>query len=162
MRHLLLLALAGCASGRPVVRWTSVGVGVNERIEIKSSGDGSYVSMINGVEQKNERVVLSRSQVAELNELFREKGACQLAHDPEYKPVPDEGQTTLELAFPDHTCKIGRWNLESEGGQPALELAFPDQPCKRVLWTLEWERGKAQWIAETMRSMRPLPLRPGR
>src|ERR1041384_478248 len=137
MRHLLLLALAGCASGRPVVRWTSVGVGVNERIEIKSSGDGSYVSMINGVEQKNERVVLSRSQVAELDELFREKGACQLVHDPEYKPVPDEGQTTLELAFPDQTCKI-------------------------VLSTLEWQRGKAQPIAETMRSMRPLNLHPGR
>src|ERR1041385_4767944 len=102
MRHLLLLALAGCASGRPVVRWTSVGVGVNERIEIKSSGDGSYVSMINGVEQKNERVVLSRSQVAELDELFREKGACQLVHDPEYKPDRARAGTRSE----EHTSEL--------------------------------------------------------
>ena len=137
MRQLLLLALIGCASGPPVVRWTSTGIGTNERIEIKSSGDGTYTSMLNGVEEKNERVVLSKDQVAELNDLFREKGACQLAHDPEYKPVPDEGQTTLELAFPDQTCKV-------------------------VLWNLEWQRGKALPIAETMRSMRPLRLRPGR
>src|SRR5437588_3654004 len=106
MRHLLLLALTGCASGTPVVRWTSAGIGVNERIEIKSSGDGSYTSLVNGVEQKNERVVLSSSQVEELDELLRSNGACQLTHDPDYKPVPDEGQTTLELSFPDQTCKI--------------------------------------------------------
>jgi hypothetical protein len=133
MRHLFLLALVGCASGTPVVRWTSAGIGVGERIEIKSSGDGSYVSLVNGVEQKNERVVLTHDQVEEIDELFRSKGACQLAHDPAYTPVADEGQTTLELTFPGQTCKV-------------------------VLFNLEWERGNAQAISETMRSMRPLRM----
>lgn len=138
MRYLLLLALLGCGSGKPVVRWTSTGVGTQESIEIKSSGDGSYTSTINGVESRNERVILTRSQVDELNELFRTQGACQLAHDPAYTPVPDEGQTTLELAFPDQTCKVKLWNIE-------------------------WEHGRAQPITETMRSMRPLrPQPPGR
>jgi hypothetical protein len=138
MRCLVLVTLAACSLGNPVVRWTSAGIGVNERIEIKSSGDGSYTSTVNGVKNRDERVVLSKAQVEEIDELFRAQGACQLAHDPAYTPVANEGQTTLELLFPDQTCKI-------------------------VLWNREWDRGSARSIAETMRSMRPLrPQQPGR
>lgn len=138
MRCLVLLALVACSAGKPVVRWTSAGLGATERIEIKSSGDGNYTSTINGMKNRDERVVLSKTQVEEIDELFRTQGACQLAHDPAYTPVADEGQTTLELLFPDQTCKI-------------------------VLWNREWDRGNARPIAETMRSMRPLrPQPPGR
>ena len=138
MRTVVLLALAACGSSHPVVRWNSTGIGVNERIEIKSSGDGSYLSTNNGLREREERVVLSEAQVQELDELFRSHGACQLKHDPAYQPAPDEGKATLELSFPDQTCKIELWNLE-------------------------WARGPAQSIAETMKSMRPLrPPPPGR
>jgi hypothetical protein len=137
MRYLLLLALAGCASGAPVVRWTSTGVGLVERIELKRSGEGNYVSTLNGVEERNERVVLSGSQVQELDDLLRSQGACQLRHEPDYKPGPEEGQTTLELAFPDQTCKV-------------------------VLSNSEWQRGPAHAISETMRSMRPIKMPAGR
>jgi hypothetical protein len=137
MRYLLLLALVGCASGPPVLRWYTTGTGLNERIELKSSGDGSYVSTLNGTEDRNERVILSTGQLQELNELLRTHGACQLTHDPAYKPAPDEGQTTLELAFPDQKCKV-------------------------VLSNTEWQRGAAQPISETMRSMRPIKMPAGR
>lgn len=137
MRYLLLLAVAGCASGPPVVRWTTSGTGLNERIELKSSGDGSYVSSLNGVVERNERVILSSAQIDELNQLLRTQGACTLTHEPDYKPAPGEGQTTLELAFPDQKCKV-------------------------VLSNTEWQRGRAQAITETMRSMRPLKMPAGR
>ena len=73
------------------------------------------------------------ADAGDLDELFLSQGACQLHHDPEYTPRSDEGETTLELAFPDQVCKV-------------------------VLWNTEWNRGRAQPIAETMRSMRPLRL----
>ena len=133
MRYLLLLSLAACGPSRVVVKWWSTGAGTNERIEIKSSGHGNYTSTNNGVVEKDELVILTDDQVHELDELFLGQGACQLHHDPEYTPRSDEGQTTLELAFPDQTCKV-------------------------VLWNTEWDRGRAQSIAETMRSMRPLRL----
>jgi hypothetical protein len=132
MRYLLLIALAACGPSRVVVTWSSTGTATSERIEIKSSGDGNYTSTNNhGVVEKDERVVLTGDQVHELDELFLTQGACRLQHDPEYTPKPSEGQTTLELAFPDQVCKV-------------------------VLWNTEWDRGRAQPIAETMRSMRPL------
>lgn len=133
MRTLLLLSLAACAPPRTVVKWSSTGAGTNERIEIKGSGNGNYVSLNNGVVEADEQVSLTSDQVHELDDLFRGQGACQLHHDPEYTPRSDEGQTTLELAFPDQVCKV-------------------------VLWNTEWDRGPAQPIAETMHSMRPLRL----
>ncbi|HEX8109370.1 MAG TPA: hypothetical protein VF516_16680 [Kofleriaceae bacterium] len=131
MRYLLLLSLAACSPTRVVVKWWSTGAGTNERIEIPSSGNGNYTRTDNGRVEKDERVILTSDQVHELDELFLGQGACQLKHDPEYTPRADEGQTTLELAFPDQTCKV-------------------------VLYNTEWDRGHAQPIAETMRSMRPL------
>ena len=133
MRYLLLLALAACGPSRVVVKWTNTGTALSERIEIKRSGDGNYTITNNGVVEKDERVVLTTDQVHELDELFLSQGACQLHHDPEYTPRSDEGQTTLELEFPDQACKV-------------------------VLWNTEWDRGRAQPIAETMRSMRPMRL----
>lgn len=133
MRYLLLLSLAACGPSRVVVKWWSTGAGTNERIEIKSSGHGNYISSSNGAVEKDEPVILSDDQIHELQELFLSQGACQLHHDPEYTPRSDEGQTTLELAFPDQACQV-------------------------VLWNTEWNRGRAQPIAETMRSMRPLRL----
>lgn len=131
MRYLVLLLLAACGPSRVVVKWWSTGAGTNERIEIKNSGHGNYTSTNNGVVEKDELVILTDDQVHELHELFRSQGACQLHHDPEYTPLSDEGQTTLELAFPDQACKV-------------------------VLWNTEWNRGRAQPITETMHSMRPL------
>lgn len=133
MRYLLLLALAACGPTRVVLKWWSTGAGTNERIELKSSGHGNYISTNNGVVEKDEPVILTDDQVHEIDELFRTQGACQLHHDPEYTPRSDEGQTTLELMFPDQACKV-------------------------VLWNTEWNRGRAQPIAETMHSMRPLRL----
>lgn len=137
MRFLLLIALAGCGAKRPVVTWASTGTGMNERIEIDSAGHVSYTTTVNGVPDKKDEVVLSSAQVDEVDELFRSQKACELAHDPSFTPEPDEGQTTLVLAFPDQKCTV-------------------------VLWNREWERGRAQQITETMRSMRPLRYRPGR
>jgi hypothetical protein len=135
MRRLsvILLSLAACGPARIVVKWSTSGTDTSERIEIKSGGNGNYTSSANGAVEKNEQVILTSDQVHELDELFQSQGACQLKHDPDYTPRPNEGETTLELAFPDQTCKI-------------------------VLWNTEWDRGRAQPIAETMRSMRPLRL----
>ena len=133
MRYLVLLLLAACGPSRVVVKWWSTGAGTNERIEIKNSGHGNYISTNNGVVEKDEPVILTDDQIHELDELFLSQGACQLHHDPEYTPRSDEGQTTLELAFSDQACKV-------------------------VLWNTEWNRGRAQSIAETMHSMRPLRL----
>lgn len=130
---LVLLSVTACSPTRVVVKWWSTGAGTNERIEIKSSGNGNYTSTDNGRPEKDEQVILTTDQVHELDELFRSQGACQLKHDPEYTPRPSEGQTTLELAFPDQSCKV-------------------------VLWNTEWDRGPAQPIGETMKSMRPLRL----
>lgn len=113
-------------------------MGITERIEITSSGEGTYMRTSNGTQDKKEQVILTKDQFHELTELFRAQHACELAHDPTYTPAPDEGQTTLELAFPDQHCKI-------------------------VLWDVEWQRGGAREITETMHSMRPLrPSRPPR
>lgn len=128
---LLLLSVAACSPTRVVVKWWSTGAGTNERLEIKSSGNGNYIRTDNGRPEKDEQVILTSDQVRELDELFLSQGVCQLKHDPEYTPRPSEGETTLELAFPDQTCKV-------------------------VLWNAEWDRGRAQPVAETMRSMRPL------
>ena len=133
MRTLLLLSLAACSPTRVVVKWWSSGAGTNERIEIKSSGNGNYVRTNNGVVEKDELVILTNDQIRELEELFASHGACQFHHDPAFTPGPTEGESTLELAFPDQTCKV-------------------------VLWNAEWDRAPAQPIAETMRSMRPLRL----
>jgi hypothetical protein len=130
---LVLLSLAACSPTRVVVKWWSTGAGTNERIEIKSSGNGNYTRTDNGRPEKDEQVILTTDQVRELDDLFRSQGACELKHDPEYTPRPSEGETTLELAFPDQSCKV-------------------------VLWNTEWDRGRAQPIGETMRSMRPLRL----
>ena len=129
----VLLLLAACGPSRVVLKWWSTGAGTNERIEIKNSGHGNYTSTNNGVPEKDEPVILTDDQIHEIDELFLSQGACQLHHDPEYTPRSDEGQTTLELAFPDQACKV-------------------------VLWNTEWNRGRAQPIAETMHSMRPLRL----
>jgi hypothetical protein len=131
MRVLSLLVLVGCGAKQPVVMWANAGKGITERIELASSGDGNYTSTIDGVPHKEQRVILTKEQIEELAELLRSKRACELAHDPAYTPAPDEGQTTLELAFPDLRCKI-------------------------VLWNIEWQQGRAKDIAETMQSMRPL------
>ena len=135
MRYLSLLILAGCGAKHPVVTWANMGKGVTERIELQSSGDGNYTSTIDGQPHKDQRVILSKEQIEELQEMLRSKRACELAHDPAYTPAPDEGQTTLELAFPDQHCKV-------------------------VLWNLEWQQGAAKDIAETMQSMRPLKPKP--
>ena len=138
MRYLILIALVGCAAKRAVVKWATVAPKATERIELRSSGDGSYTSTTEGIETKSERVVLSPDQLAELAELFRTQKVCQLVHDPAYTPGPEEGQTTLELAFPDQHCTV-------------------------VLWNTEWLRGSAKEITETMHSMRPLrPQGPAR
>jgi hypothetical protein len=116
------------------VTWGSSTQSTTERIEFASGGEGSYTHTSNGVEDKHERVSLTKDQLHELLELFRTQHACELAHDPTYTPAPDEGQTTLELALPDQHCKI-------------------------VLWDTEWLRGPARDITETMRSMRPVRLK---
>src|SRR5436190_15312829 len=101
MRYLLLLSVAACSPTRVVVKWWNTGAGTNERIEIKSSGNGNYTRTDNGKVEKDEQVVLTSDQVHELDELFLSQGVCQLKHDPEYTPRPSEGETTLELAFSD-------------------------------------------------------------
>jgi hypothetical protein len=140
MRNLLVIALviavAACAAKPPVVSWVTSGTDLNERIEIQSSGHVSYTTTLNGAKQKDDLVILSSEQVDELDEVFRNQHTCELAHDPSYTPGEGEGQTTLVLAF--------------------------DQHCTVVLWNAEWERGRAQPITETMRSMRPLHVAPGR
>jgi hypothetical protein len=141
MRNLLVIALviavAACAAKPAVVSWVTSGTDLNERIEIQSSGHVSYTTTLNGTKQKDDLVILSSEQVDELDEVFRNQHACDLAHDPSYTPGENEGQTTLVLAFPDQHCTV-------------------------VLWNAEWERGRAQPITETMRSMRPLHVAPGR
>jgi hypothetical protein len=137
MRNLLLVVLAACGAKPPVVTWATSSTGATERIELQRSGEGRYTSTISGAPDREERVILSSDQVAELDEMFRSQRVCELAHDPSYTPAPDEGQTTLVLAFPDQRCTI-------------------------VLWNHEWEHGRAQPISETMRSMRPLRQPPGR
>jgi len=131
VRYLVVIVLMGCAAKQAVVKWATVAPTTTERIELRSSGEGSYTKTTDGVPASSERVSLSPDQLAELAELFRTQKACQLAHDPAYTPAPDEGQTTLELAFPDQHCTV-------------------------VLWNTEWQRGSAKEITETMRSMRPL------
>jgi len=133
MRHflLLLVALAACAPKRPVVTWVSSLTGVQERVEIRSDGDVSYTTTVKGVETRPQPIKLGKEQVEELAELMRAQRACELAHDPDFTPAPDEGQSTLELSFPDQRCKV-------------------------VLWNREWLRDRSREIVETMRSMRPL------
>jgi hypothetical protein len=131
MRYVLPIVLAACGGKPPVVTWSTSGTAMNERIEVHSGGDVQYTTTVNGVVDKSERLSLSSDQVAELDDIFRSQGACQLVHEPGYTPQPDEGQTTLVIAFPNQRCTV-------------------------VLWNREWERGPAQPISETMRSMRPL------
>jgi hypothetical protein len=131
MRHVVLLALAACGSRPAVATWTTTGPGLNERVEVQSDGHVKYTSTVNGVETRVEEIALTKDQVEEIDELFRGHGACKLVHDPEYTPQPDEGKTTLVLAFPEQRCTIELWNRE-------------------------WERGSAVPVSETMRSMRPL------
>jgi hypothetical protein len=131
MRHVLLLALAACGAKPTVATWTTTGPGLNERIEVQRDGHVKYTSSVNGVENRSEEVALNKEQVEEIDELFRSHDACKLAHDPAYTPQPDEGKTTLVLAFPEQRCTIELWNRE-------------------------WERPAALPVSETMRSMRPL------
>lgn len=134
MRYLLPIALAACAPKPLVVTWVSSMTGTTEHVEVRSNGDVSFTTSIGGAPGSAEHLSLLKEQVEELHELVRTQHACELAHDPAYTPAPDEGQTTLELAFPDQHCKI-------------------------VLWNREWQQDRAREIAETMRSMRPLKPR---
>ena len=134
MKYLLPIALTACAPKLPVVTWVSSITGVTEHVVVRSNGDVSFTSSAGGAPGSAEHLSLLKEQVEELHELVRTQRACELAHDPAYTPAPDEGQTTLELAFPDQHCKI-------------------------VLWNREWQQGRAREIAETMRSMRPLGSR---
>lgn len=131
MRSLLLLLLVACAPKVPVVTWVSSLTGVTEHVEVGSNGDVSFVSTTGGEAGSAEHLSLMKEQVQELDELLRNQRACELAHDPAHTPAPDEGQTTLELSFPDLRCKV-------------------------TLWNREWQQGRAREIAETMRSMRPI------
>lgn len=132
MRSLLvIITLAGCAPPRPVVTWVSTITGLNERVEVRSNGDVRYTTTSRGVTGRPQELKLSKEQVEELGDLLRTQRACELAHDPSFTPMPDEGQTTLEVAFPDMRCKI-------------------------VLWNREWQRDRSREIVDTLRSMRPL------
>jgi hypothetical protein len=132
VRHALLLALAGCGAAKtPVVTWISSSGPVVERIELQSNGNGKYLNAINGVAHPTQEVILSRDQIDELADIMRAKNVCKFSHDPAYTPQPDEGQTSLEIAFPDQHCKV-------------------------MLWNREWLQGPALDISETMRSMRPV------
>jgi hypothetical protein len=132
MRHfLLLVALAACTPRHPVVTWVSSLTGVQERVEILSNGDVSYTTTVKGVASEPKPIKLAKEQVEELADMLRAQHACQLAHDPAHTPAPDEGQSTLELAFSDQRCKV-------------------------TLWNREWLRDGTREIADTMRSMRPL------
>jgi len=131
VRYLLLVTLVACGPKPAVVMWTTTTASTTEHLELTSGGRGQYTTARDGVKDKDEPVALSTDQISELAELFRAQHACELTSDPAYTPVPDEGKTTLELAFPDQRCKV-------------------------VLWDLEWQHGRAREIADTMRSMRPL------
>jgi len=137
MRFVLVIALAACGSKQPVVIWSTSGTEVAERIEVQSSGHITYTTTINGVPDKRDEVILTSDQVEEIDELFRNQHVCELANDPAYTPTADEGKTTLVLAFPDQRCTVELWNHE-------------------------WNHGRAQPVAETMRSMRPLRPHTGR
>ena len=137
MKYLVIIMVIGCGPKPPVVTWASASMGVNEHVEVRSDGEVIYTTSTNGVQDKNERLSLSTDQVEELADMFRAQKACELVHDPSYTPAPDEGQTTLDLAFPDLRCKV-------------------------TLWNQEWQRGRARDIEETMHSMRLRPQRPGR
>jgi hypothetical protein len=131
VKSLLALALTACAPKLLVATWATSLTGATERVEVRSNGDVSFTTSTGDSPGRAEHLSLLKEQVEELHELVRTQRACELAHDPAYTPAPDEGQTTLELAFPDLRCKI-------------------------VLWNREWQQGRAREIAETMRSMRPL------
>jgi hypothetical protein len=134
VKYLVLAALAACGPKPAVVTWVSSITGVDEHVVVRSNGDVSFTS---SSDDKAEHLSLLKEQVQELAELFRAQRACELTHDPDHRPAPDEGQTTLEIAFPDQRCKI-------------------------VLWNREWQQGRAREIAETMRSLRPLRSHGGR
>lgn len=133
MKYVLLLGLVACGSHQTVVVWGRASTGPEEvaQVEVGSNGESRYVTLANGVETASERVVLSKDQVRELDEMIREKHACELVHDPAYTPAPDEIQLTLDVRFPDQRCKV-------------------------TLYELEWRRSPARDVAETMRSMRPI------
>lgn len=121
--------LAACAAKPTVLRWASSTTSLVERVEIKSDGEARYTSTADGKQLKEERVVLSQGQLAELADMFRTKHACELAHDPSYTPAADEASVTLELSFPDQRCSV-------------------------TLWDVEWKSGDARELAETLASMR--------
>ncbi|HEX7838563.1 MAG TPA: hypothetical protein VF469_13905 [Kofleriaceae bacterium] len=131
MKSLLPLALTACAPKLLVATWVTSMTGTTEHVEVRSNGDVSYTASNGDAPGSAEHLSLAKEQVEEFHELVRTQRACELAHDPGYTPAADEGQTTLELAFPDLRCKI-------------------------VLWNREWQQGRAREIAETMRSFRPL------
>lgn len=126
-----LVLLAACGPKPLVVTWATSGTHSSERIELESNGRGHYTRATDGVTEKEDDVVLDNDQLAELAEMLRAHRVCELVDDPAYTPVPGEGKTTLDLAFPDLRCKI-------------------------TLWDFEWQHGRAKEITETMRSMRPL------
>jgi hypothetical protein len=136
VRYFILLALVACGSRQTVVVWGGSAAGEHGRMEIGSNGESRYVTVADGAEIASERVVLTKDQVRELDELIRAKHACELVHDPAYTPSPDEIQITLEVTYPDQRCKV-------------------------TLYELEWLRGPAREIAETMQSMRPI-RKPGK
>jgi hypothetical protein len=131
VKYLVFVMLAGCGPRHYVVTWATSGTSATERIELEASGDGHYTSATDGAPEKDERVILDKDQFNELAEMFRAHRVCELTDDPAYVPVPGEGKTTLEVAFPDLHCKV-------------------------TLWNYTWRQGRAKDISETMRSMRPL------
>lgn len=134
MRHLFLFALAGLAAGcgatHPAIVWGAQGVGETTTITIDNHGNGQFTATANGVLDDDEQLGFTKGQLHELLELFRSHDVCAMTHDPAYKPVENEGQTTVKLDEEDLHCEV-------------------------TLYDLEWQK-KAKDIVETMRSMRPL------
>lgn len=134
MRHLFLFAvvgaLAACGATHPAVVWSAQGTGETTTITIDNHGVGQFTATVDGVLDDDEQLAFTKGQLHELVELYRSHGVCEMSHDPAYKPVENEGQTTVKLDAEDLHCEI-------------------------TLYDLEWQK-KAKDIVETMRSMRPL------
>ena len=135
MKRLLLiaLALAACATPRTVIVWSGASTGENASISINSAGRGLYKSSSEGVEELDDQLRFTKGQVRELHDMFASHNTCDLKHDPNYRPVANEGQTTVELSFEDLQCTV-------------------------TMYDLEWQRPATRDIAETMRSMKPLRI----
>ena len=133
MRSFFLLALVasvGCGATHTAIVWGAHGVGETTTITIDNHGSGQFTATADGVIDDDEPLSFTKGQLHELIELFRGHNVCGMSHDSAYKPVDNEGQTTVKLDAEDLQCEV-------------------------TLYDLEWEK-KAKDIVETMRSMRPL------